>query len=116
MMIGILQMIVHNKQTETLTSWLWLLYPMLKGQACCIKMEAIVRLILACCFTLVWFCWFAGFLDKDDDLQTEFKTLSDQMRNSFTFAHTTSEDVMAEMGHREYVFFSPSFLLKLNSR
>ena len=31
-------------------------------------------------------------------------TVADQLRESHTFAHTSSEEVMAELGHREYDF------------
>ena len=53
---------------------------------------------------------FKGFFDKDDDLQTEFMAVADQLRESHSFAHTASEEVMAELGHREYGFFSILFI------
>ncbi|XP_068693419.1 protein disulfide-isomerase A3-like [Montipora foliosa] len=52
-----------------------------------------------------------GFFDKDDDLQTEFMAVADQLRESHSFAHTASEEVMAELGHRdEMVIFRPKHL------
>lgn len=37
-------------------------------------------------------------------MKTEFMTVADQLRESHSFAHTSSEEVMAEFGHREYDF------------
>jgi len=52
-----------------------------------------------------------GFFDKDDEIKTEFMTVADQLRESHTFAHTSSEEVMAELGHRDaMVIFRPKHL------
>ncbi|KAJ7384503.1 Protein disulfide-isomerase A3 [Desmophyllum pertusum] len=52
-----------------------------------------------------------GFFDKDDDLKTEFTKTANELSEKYTFFHTTSEDVMAEHGHRdELVVFQPPHL------
>ncbi|XP_015754696.1 PREDICTED: protein disulfide-isomerase A3-like [Acropora digitifera] len=52
-----------------------------------------------------------GFFDKDDEIKTEYMTVADQLRESHTFAHTSSEEVMAELGHRDaMVIFRPKHL------
>lgn len=53
----------------------------------------------------------AGFFDKKEDLRTEFMNVANEYRERYTFLHTTSEEIITEMGHKdEIVIFRPKHL------
>lgn len=52
-----------------------------------------------------------GFFEKDDELKTEFMKTANEMRDDYYFAHTTSEEILADLGHKDQVvIFRPSHL------
>lgn len=52
-----------------------------------------------------------GFFEKDEDLKTEFMKIADEMRDDYYFAHTTSEEILADLGHKDQVvIFRPAHL------
>ena len=42
-----------------------------------------------------------GFFDQKDDLRKEFMKTADELREKHKFAHTSSDEVMTEFGHKE---------------
>ena len=53
----------------------------------------------------------AGFFtDAQGKLAKVFKTAADSLRDSFRFAHTTTEAVLTEFGYSELVFILHCFV------